>query len=108
MTRQEQLDFIASIAPAAQASEKKYGVPASITIAQAIQESGWGRRAIGNNYFGIKARRGEQYVQFTTTEYNKTIKQKLQDKFRLFPSAQASFDAHGKLISSLPCYRPAM
>jgi flagellum-specific peptidoglycan hydrolase FlgJ len=59
MTRQDQLDFIASIAPAAQASEKKYGVPASVTIAQAILESAWGKRAIGNNYFGIKARVGE-------------------------------------------------
>jgi flagellum-specific peptidoglycan hydrolase FlgJ len=61
--RQEQLDFIASIAPAAQASEKKYGVPASVTIAQAILESAWGKRAIGNNYFGIKARVGEAVLR---------------------------------------------
>jgi flagellum-specific peptidoglycan hydrolase FlgJ len=106
--RQEQLDFIASIAPLAQASEKKYGVPASVTIAQAILESAWGKRAIGNNYFGIKARVGEAYCEFTTTEYNQTIKQKLQDKFRAFPSAQASFDAHGKLIANANRYKPAM
>jgi flagellum-specific peptidoglycan hydrolase FlgJ len=108
MTRQDQLDFIASIAPAARASQKKYGVPASVTIAQAILESAWGKRALGNNYFGIKARVGEAYQEFTTTEYNQTIKQKLVDKFRVFPSAQASFDAHGKLLSTTKKYAAAM
>ena len=33
----------AQVAPGAMAAQRKYGVPASVTIAQAIDESGWGR-----------------------------------------------------------------
>jgi uncharacterized protein YraI len=49
--------FIASAAPGARKGWKQYGVPASVTIAQAILESGWGRSALSasdRNYFGIK------------------------------------------------------
>jgi flagellar rod assembly protein/muramidase FlgJ len=48
-------EFIAAIAPAAVASMRTFGVPASLTIAQAALESAWGSRAPGNNLFGIKA-----------------------------------------------------
>jgi flagellum-specific peptidoglycan hydrolase FlgJ len=55
-TPQEQ--FIASIAEAAVDSADQTGVPASVTIAQAILESYWGSSRLSrdaNNYFGIKA-----------------------------------------------------
>ena len=55
-TPQEQ--FIASIAEAAVESADDTGVPASVTIAQAILESYWGSSRLAreaNNYFGIKA-----------------------------------------------------
>lgn len=46
--------FINTIAPFAQSSQKEFGIPASTIIAQAILESGWGKKVIGNNIFGIK------------------------------------------------------
>lgn len=46
--------FIAQIAPAAQANMREFGILASVTLAQAILESGWGSYAPGNNLFGIK------------------------------------------------------
>ncbi|HYY89642.1 MAG TPA: glucosaminidase domain-containing protein [Chloroflexota bacterium] len=55
-TPQEQ--FIASIAEAAVESHQETGIPASVTIAQAILESYWGSSRLArdaNNYFGIKA-----------------------------------------------------
>jgi len=55
-TPQEQ--FIASIAEAAVESADRTGVPASVTIAQAILESYWGSSRLAhdaNNFFGIKA-----------------------------------------------------
>jgi len=46
--------FIAAIAPLAVREQIRTGVLASVTIAQAALESGWGASAPGNNLFGIK------------------------------------------------------
>lgn len=49
--------YIALYSPIAQKEMKSYGIPASITLAQGILESGmgYGRLAVeGNNHFGIK------------------------------------------------------
>ena len=53
------IDFIKFLVPYAQLTQKKYGVYASVTIAQAIIESAWGNYkgtvvTKDNNYFGIK------------------------------------------------------
>jgi hypothetical protein len=49
--------FIAAAVPGAQQGWREFGVPASVTLAQAILESGWGKSglsAVDKNYFGIK------------------------------------------------------
>ena len=50
--------FLEYIAAAAQIDYVKSGILPSVTIAQAICESGWGNHAIGNNLFGIKCGSG--------------------------------------------------
>jgi flagellar protein FlgJ len=53
--------FIAASVPGAQLGWRDYGVPPSVTIAQAILESGWGRSGLASvdrNYFGIKCQNG--------------------------------------------------
>jgi flagellum-specific peptidoglycan hydrolase FlgJ len=111
MTRKEQDDFITRIAPAAQLSQARTGVPASITLAQAILESGWGQSRLskqGNNFFGIKARRDEDYAEFATIEFEKGVAQKQRARFRRFQSEAQCFEAHAKLLSTLPRYALAM
>nr|AIA89463.1 glucosaminidase [uncultured Clostridium sp.] len=48
-------DFVARIKDGAISAQKKYGVLSSLTIAQAILETGWGKYSVGNNIFGVKA-----------------------------------------------------
>jgi LysM repeat protein len=53
-----QREFIMSIVPGARESQRETGVPSSVTLAQAILESDWGRSRLtteGKNLFGIKA-----------------------------------------------------
>ena len=47
--------FISMMVPVAQQVQKEWKVPASVCIAQAALETGWGKSIVGNNYFGIKA-----------------------------------------------------
>lgn len=58
LTNREKIDnYIEKFGPVAQDEMKSFGIPASITLAQGILESGmgFGRLAVeGNNHFGIK------------------------------------------------------
>lgn len=113
MTRKQQLGFIARIAPAAQASAKKRGVPASVTIAQAILESGWGKSQLAkaaNNFFGIKdsKRFNEGYCEFKTKEFRGGKEEVETAGFEAFKSETSCFDAHARLLAELERYAPAM
>ena len=49
--------FIQQVAPGAIEAQRRYGIPAAVTIAQAIDESAWGQSQLAaqdNNLFGIK------------------------------------------------------
>ena len=55
-TRDQQA-FISLVAPGAIAAQQRFGVPAAVTIAQAIEESAWGQSGLAaqyHNLFGIK------------------------------------------------------
>ena len=63
-------EFIESIGSEAGKICADYNLPASVCIAQAALESGWGKYAIGNhNYFGRKWSGWGDYVELPTKEY---------------------------------------
>jgi uncharacterized FlgJ-related protein len=53
---QKAFDYVARFGSIAVAEQKKYGIPASITLAQGLLESGFGKSTMAttiNNHFGI-------------------------------------------------------
>ena len=67
-------EFVLKYFPYAKKLEDENGLSAIATLAQAALESGWGEKAKGNNFFGIKDTDGvngnEQLI--VTTEYSKS------------------------------------
>ncbi len=88
---------------AAQAAERKYGVPASITLGQFGLESSFGKHMPkgSNNPFGIKARAGQPYVVARTREETRDGRSYyVEARFRKFASLAEAFDEHAKLLAT--------
>lgn len=81
------------------------GVPASITLAQAALESGWGQSKLtreANNFFGIKDQKNDDWTgpnyQISTREvYNGKDTTEIA-KFRKYRSPEQSFIDHGNFL----------
>lgn len=99
-------EFIAAIAPAAQSAQKRTGVPASVTIAQGADESGWGNHTPGNAVFGIKADknwRGLRQRLSTKEEVHGRDVRVLAD-FRAYSSWSGSVEDHADFLKKNPRY----
>jgi Mannosyl-glycoprotein endo-beta-N-acetylglucosaminidase/Putative peptidoglycan binding domain len=101
--------FFAMAVGPAQASQKETGVPASVTLAQAILESGWGDSHMGDahNYFGIKAQSGEASVTVRTREVVGGKDVFVDAAFRSFASVEECFAAHGHFLRDNSRYAKA-
>jgi flagellar protein FlgJ len=109
--------FIKAAVPGAQRGWREYGVPASVTIAQAILESGWGRSSLSvtdKNYFGIKCQ-GTRYGKlangchvYRTQECTKAGECfTTSASFRTYASMAHSFRDHGSFLRVNSRYKPA-
>jgi hypothetical protein len=100
--------FSMAVGPA-QASQRRTGVPASVTLAQAILESGWGDSHMGDawNFFGIKAQANEPFVLMRTREVVNGKDIFIDAKVRRFASMEDCFCAHGEFLRDNPRYGPA-
>ena len=104
-------DFIAAIAPAAHAVfVANPQILASITIAQAAIESGWGQDAPGYNLFGIKADPAwtGAFTTQPTHEYVNGRYVAITARFRAYPGYQASLEDHAAFLLQNPRYAPAL
>ena len=103
--------FISEVAPGAVAAQRRYGVPASVTIAQAIDESGWGRSSLAakdRNLFGIKGTGPAGSDSLPTQEYEQGQSVTRIAPFRVYHDFAESIDDHGKLLATSEYYRLSM
>lgn len=97
--------------------QRQSGIPASITIAQAILETGWlkadtptRRRMVheAKNLFGIKGEGPAGSVEIETREYENGKVVTIMAKFRAYESYRQSFEDHTKLLMTSRYYRDAL
>lgn len=104
------IQFIDKYAPGAIRSMQSTGVPASVTLAQAILESGWGRSGLtrqGFNFFGIKGEGPAGSITMRTREVYDGRSVYVNAAFRKYHNAAESFIDHGKMLRRMSRYAPA-
>lgn len=124
-------DFVTQLLPFARETEAKTGISAIAILAQAALESGYGRSAPGNMFFGVKDTDGlngnEQLL--VTTEYSrradlkfpevisvtpvilggqKYFKYKVKDFFRKYNTPEESFTDHARFLIANKRYTAAL
>ena len=90
------LQYIKRYAPIAVSEMHKYNVPASITLAQGILESGNGRSQLAsksNNHFGIKCHTGWKGAKVYHDDDEKG------ECFRKYKYVESSYEDHSKFLS---------
>lgn len=99
--RQKNLDYINKYKAFAIESMNDYKIPASITLAQGILESGAGLSRLardGNNHFGIKCGRNWRGRKTYHTD------DAPNECFRAYRSAKESYDDHSVFLANGPRY----
>lgn len=105
-------DFIQTLGPIARENYKRTGILASVTMAQAILESGWGQSTLaknGNNLFGMKmnlsgntwqdsAWDGVNYYKKPTYEYGSRGRYRTSAKFRKYSCVEDSIEDHSAYL----------
>ncbi len=106
-----QQEFINLVAPGAIAAQRRYGVPAAVTIAQAIDESGWGGSGLSaqyHNLFGIKGTGPAGSVTLPTSEYYNSQWVTIDAQFRVYHNDAESIADHAELLATSGYYTRAM
>ncbi len=81
---------------------QRYGIPASITLAQGLCESGAGQSRLAteaHNHFGIKVGTG------WTGKYIVIADDRPDDRFRVYRTDDESYEDHSRFLSRQPRYR---
>ncbi len=98
---QNYLNYIDEYSDLAITHMKKYGIPASITLAQGLLESGAGMSEFvkrSNNHFGIKCHKGWNGATVRLTD------DKPNECFRKYKKAEDSFEDHSQFLKERPRY----
>lgn len=87
--------YIEQYAEAAMEQMRRYGIPASVTLAQGIIESANGQSYLAknaNNHFGVKGTFNGQYMLANDDKAN--------EKFKKYDSVSQSYEDHSKVLMS--------
>ncbi|MDO5716349.1 MAG: stalk domain-containing protein [Tissierellia bacterium] len=98
--------FLESFSPLALAAQQKTSMAASIQMAQAILETGWGQYVpvdkysgkASKNLFGIKGKASNGSVISNTWEEYNGVRYRIDDAFRAYNTLQESWDDHKALL----------
>lgn len=122
-------DFVREYYPFAKQTQEKTGIDARFTLAQAALESGWGKSAIGDMFFGVKASKNtpiEKRQLLTTREVlknpnaifpeiisiksigNGKYEYRVKDWFRKYDSPEESFTDHANFFFENKRYHKAL
>ena len=85
--------YIDKYAEYAMEQMRRYGIPASVTLAQGIIESAEGKRMLyrtANNHFGVKGEFNGQYVRADDDKPN--------EKFKKYDNVGQSYEDHSKVL----------
>lgn len=123
VSKAQQAEFLARIVPLCQkqATKHNYKLFASIAIAQAIHESGWGtskKMVAANALFGVKvgksaykfgtAWKGAAYKTGTTEYYDGKTATKITDYFRQYDSVEDSIEDYMDMLCHCNRYKKAL
>ncbi|MSP54175.1 MAG: hypothetical protein EXR69_00985 [Myxococcales bacterium] len=99
--------FLKRTAAGASLGDWQWGVPASVTLAQAILESDWGRNAPGNNLFGMKGIGPAGSTVRRVVEYRHGRRTTRLDSFRAYPDEAGAMVDHARVLGSRERYARA-
>lgn len=98
-------DLWNQVVKGAQKSQEKYGIPASLTLAQFFQETGGGNHYVGNNLFGIKGTGPDGAVKALTWEQGPDGPYNTYANFKSYKNVADSIEDHARLLAENPAYK---
>jgi len=96
-------DFLTSLSPTVLTASRTHQVLPSVTLAQAVLESGWGRSGLTRGYhnlFGVKAGSSSKRIRLASREHIGGRFRPSQQIFRRYDSKAQSIRAHAQLLST--------
>ena len=97
--------FIEAMMPHALAVSAQTGLDPRLVIAQSAQETGWGKSAPGNNYFGIKSHGKGGGNTLATNEVINGQTVRINDSFRGYGDMGESALGYASFLKENPRYR---
>jgi hypothetical protein len=97
--------FIEQMMPHALRVAEQTGLDPRLVIAQAAQETGWGKSAPGNNYFGIKSHGKAGGNTMATNEVVNGQTVRINDSFRGYGDMGESADGYASFLQENPRYK---